>query len=92
MPAGTVCVLTDGNISLRVGGLTARFLAGEWAFASDWNRRLFLAACDMQGRKVSRAIAEPLLLAGARPISSADLDSARLTIASAYSQDRHPST
>lgn len=70
--------------------LTTRYLEGEWAFASYWNDRLFLAACDMNGRGVLRSVAEPLLLAGARPVSQSDLSPAVATIASAYSKPRYP--
>ena len=46
---------------------TQEFLAGKWVNGPGWNDRLFLAACDLCGRRMSREEAELLLLAGAQP-------------------------
>jgi hypothetical protein len=81
------------NQPVQIAGLcraTRDFLAGKYAFKSNWNSRLFNAACDMAGNKVSLKKAMPLLLAGAKPQSIADEQQAIATIDSAYSQPRTP--
>ncbi len=69
---------------------TQRWLLSEHAYDGGWNGRLFCAACDLAGLGVSREVAEPLLLRGARPRTAADEESARRTIESAYSNERVP--
>jgi hypothetical protein len=69
---------------------TRRFLAGEYADGPNWNYRLFRAACDLAGRGMPREEAEPLLLAGARPWDAENMDIARRTIESAFSEPREP--
>jgi hypothetical protein len=69
---------------------TLRFLSGEYANGPGWNDRLFRAACDLAGREIPRDVAEPLLLAGARPWNPTETENARRTIESAYSQSREP--
>jgi hypothetical protein len=70
---------------------TRRFLSGADAEGPGWNERLFTAACDLCGRGVPLEVAEPLLLAGARPWNLGEEEQARSTVASAYSQPRVPS-
>jgi hypothetical protein len=69
---------------------TLRFLSGMYREGPAWNNKLFEAACDLCGRDLPLAKAEPLLLAGARPWTLAEEELARKTIASAYSQPREP--
>lgn len=75
----------------EVAPSTARFLSGQHAECAHWNPRLFRASCDLHARRVPQAKAEPLLLAGAKPRTPADVTAATDTIASAYSQPRSPS-
>ena len=67
---------------------TSRWLQGDYSQASAWNSRLFTAACDLAGLGICQETAEPHLLKGAAPNSSADESMARSTIASAYSAPR----
>jgi hypothetical protein len=69
---------------------TREFLAGKYADGPNWNGRLFRAACDLAGRGVSQAEAEPALLAGANPWDETNAETARRTIQSAFSQPREP--
>jgi hypothetical protein len=73
---------------LEVSPTTRAFLKGQFADGPGWNDRLFRAACDLHGRGVPQATAEPLLLAGARPWNRGEEDAARRTIASAYARQR----
>lgn len=78
---------------LRIPGLsksTQRWLIGDFAYDDGWNNRLFFAACDLAGFGVNLDVAEPLLLRGAMPRTSADEDIARRTIQSAFSEERIP--
>ena len=70
---------------------TRDFLAGRYANGPEWNARLFRAACDLYGRGWLRADAEPLLSAGARPWDETNVQIARDSIQSAFSQPREPS-
>lgn len=67
---------------------TREFLSGKFAFASNWNSRLFAAACDLAGLRMPRERAMQLLLAGAKPVTDDDRTIAIATIESAYSQPR----
>ena len=69
---------------------TREFLSGRWANGPRWNERLFLASCDLHARGIPRAVAEPLLMAGAQPFNAEEANSACQTIASAFSQPREP--
>lgn len=68
---------------------TRGWLRGHFAESAKWNDRLFRAACDLAGSGVTLFVAEPLLLAGARPRTGDDILKARATIASAYGSPRH---
>jgi hypothetical protein len=87
-------VAISQSISLEgigeVSPSTRRFLLGAWADGPGWNSRLFRAAADLAGRRVPYDVAEPLLLAGARPWNESERGAARRTIHSAYSQPREP--
>jgi hypothetical protein len=69
---------------------TLRFLAGADRDGPRWNDRLFAAACDLYGRGLAVEVAEPLLLAGARPWNRGEEEQAARTIRSAFSQNRMP--
>jgi hypothetical protein len=78
---------------VRVVGIsnsTRLYLSGQYAFAGEWNPRLYAAACDLAGNGVSLDRATALLLAGAKPVSGSDHKKAIATIESAYSQPRRP--
>lgn len=79
-------------VSLRrhLARRTMLFLAGKYADGPDWNCRLFKAACDLAGNSVPKETATRLLLAGAKPWNSEEVENALRTIESAYSQDRAP--
>ena len=80
-------------VGIKIGSRSTRlFLAGNFSEGPNWNARLFNAACDLHGRNVPREIAEPQLVAGARPWNDAERESALATIRSAYSQTRVPSS
>lgn len=71
---------------------TLDFLEGRFSQANgSWNNLLFKAACDFRSQKIPLAIAEQLLLSGAKPASKNDQRIALDTIHSAYSEDREPS-
>ena len=70
---------------------TIRFLRGEYSQSAGWNDKLFKAACDLHGRKISILEAEPLLLRGAQPWDSMERERALATIESAFSSSREPS-
>ncbi len=80
---------TDVNVE-DASPSTREFLAGKYADGPGWNERLFRAACDLAGRGMSQQEAEPLLLAGARPWDDANIEIARRTIESAFSEPREP--
>ena len=82
----TIASLAGVTVSPR----TSRFLSGADADGSNWNDKLFQAACDLCGRGVPLSKAQPALLKGARPHTDADRHQAQLTIASAYSKPREP--
>ena len=89
--------LSDSNpvplSGIKIGSRSTRlFLAGNFSEGPNWNDRLFNAACDLHGRNVPREIAEPQLVAGAKPWNNAERESALATIRSAYSQTRVPSS
>ena len=67
---------------------TREFLTGEFAAGPDWNSRLFRASCDMAGVGFKIEDAEPQLLKGAQPWNDDELAAARVTIASAFAEDR----
>jgi transcriptional regulator with XRE-family HTH domain len=75
----------------HVAPSTARFLAGLHTAPGSRNNRLFRAGCDLFARGVPQAKAEQLLLAGAKMTTPEDEQTARDTIASAYSRPRTPS-
>ena len=81
-----------GRSVLDVSPATLQFLNGKFGNGPNWNDRLFAAACDLKGRELPLAQAEPLLLAGARPWNRSETDTARRTIHSAYSQRRLPAS
>lgn len=71
---------------------TLDFLEGGFSQANgSWNNLLFKAACDFRSQKIPLAIAEQLILSGAKPASKNDQRIALDTIRSAYSEDRKPS-
>lgn len=76
------------SLAVEVSSSTATFLRGQYAEGPGWNERLFRAACDLHARGVTLDQAEPALLAGARPWSEAESETARRTIASAFSEPR----
>jgi hypothetical protein len=69
---------------------TAEFLEGQCAAGPHWNDRLFRAACDLAGSAIPLEVADPLLMAGAQPSDDTEVENARRTIESAYSQARVP--
>ena len=69
---------------------TREFLTGRFAEAPNWNGRLFAAACDLAGRRVSQDEAQRLLLVAARPWNQSERENAIRTIESAYQQPRVP--
>jgi hypothetical protein len=69
---------------------TQNFLAGDYANRSNWNTRLFNAACDLSGNCVDQETATRWLLAGARPWNDQEKEKALTSIQSAYSQLRSP--
>ena len=77
-------VTTDASAS------TLDFLRGLYADGPSWNDRLYNAACDLAGRGVPFNEAEPSLIGGARPWDDGEMESAKRTILSAYSQPRVP--
>jgi hypothetical protein len=95
-PATAKKLLThDGAVAKVPADITGRsstmqFLAGRYSEGPRWNDRLFRAACDLCGRAVPQEVAEPLLLAGARPWTLGEEENARRTIQSAYSEPRVP--
>jgi len=89
-PAATRTVRVDLPAELDASAKTREFLTGIHAHSPGWNNRLFYAACDLCGRGVPLDRAVPLLMDGAVPVAPADVDIARRTIESAYSQPRTP--
>ncbi|NQU26417.1 MAG: bifunctional DNA primase/polymerase [Candidatus Nealsonbacteria bacterium] len=80
-----------GNVDIEDASPSTRaFLTGAYADGPAWNDRLFRAACDLAGRGMTREAAEPLLLAGARPWDEANVEIARRSIESAFSEPREP--
>jgi hypothetical protein len=69
---------------------TLSFLSGRYKNGPFWNDRLFNAACDLHGRGLPLAEAEPLLLTGAAPWNQDEEELARRTIQSAYEEPRVP--
>jgi hypothetical protein len=86
----TTAPLSTPALPITVAPSTQEYLSGRYAEGPGWNDRLFRATCDLAGRGMSRADAEPLLLAGARPRDASNREMAQRTIASAYSQPREP--
>ncbi|HEY0982393.1 TOTE conflict system archaeo-eukaryotic primase domain-containing protein [Schlesneria sp.] len=72
----------------RLSSKTRRFLLGHFQHESQWNNRLFAAACDMAGNGFSFDEALPQLLRGAGPYDNCERALATKTIESAFSQVR----
>jgi hypothetical protein len=87
LPPGKLQTLPVG---FNASFMTRRFLTGEYANGPRWNDRLFLAACDLNGRGYDVEEVIPLLLAGAQPWTLGEEEAALRTIHSAYSQPREP--
>ena len=88
-----LATVTDADPKdFEVSTSTQQFLLGAYSNGPSWNDRLFRAACDLAGRGVSKEVAKPKLLAGARPWNETERNNAMRTIESAYSQSRVPGT
>jgi len=83
---------TRGRVNIDVtpgiSVATQHFLMGLHHNATDWNGRIFRAACDLAGNGVSLKQAMSALLSAARPWNDTEEQTARRTIESAYSQPR----
>jgi hypothetical protein len=83
-------VAYTGSDAIDASRRTKQFLAGNFSEGPGWNAKLFLAACDLCGRNVPIHVAEPVLLAGAKPWNVGEQQLVQRTIQSAYSQPREP--
>jgi hypothetical protein len=83
-------VNVDVPVSIVCSPLTRQFLGGAFAEGPRWNDHLYWAACDLAGRNIVIEVAEPLLLAGAKPWNATEEQTAKATIQSAFSQSRVP--
>jgi hypothetical protein len=90
VPRPSPPVRVDVPSGLDASPSTRQFLSGAYAEGPRWNDRLYRAACDLAGRGVPLEVAEPLLLAGARPWDLDQEARAQATIDSAYGQPRAP--
>ena len=85
--------LTEKQLRLwqRIVGLshaTDAFLHGDCKDGPDWNGRLYCAACDLAGLRVTIDQATPLLIHGAAPWDERNLAIAVRTIESAFAEPR----
>jgi hypothetical protein len=67
---------------------TQQFLDGVYSQGPNWNDRLFLAACDMAGCRISLDKSVSALMVGADPSTPEDRANALATIHSAFSRER----
>jgi transcriptional regulator with XRE-family HTH domain len=79
---------TNANQFSGLASSTVDFISGVYANASNWNDRLFRAACDMAANGIEIDEAIPALISGAAPWTYEDEQAANATIESAYARDR----